>query len=322
MTLKFAALATAGATVGLLCMDPAFAKGGGGGSGSHFSSHSSSMRSVSTSRMMAHVSSKSDRSIRSLKDNDRGSKNHSERSVSFVRYKGGQSNSHISPVIQAKQLNAPSKVIAPKVTSANIVAKHVDGKGRQYDVNRMRWYDGKGRWWSGKYAWLYIDDTWYYNGSRWYETNGTWACEDDDAPTCVNCDKVRLEANAGQPAGTPASSEPAMAPVSAPKNALTAANTTTADDAETAKSKVAGTASGAINGGAAVKTKTVNTKSTDDKKPVDAKLPGVPIKTIGKTVITAEAGTPVTPGTAPAGQECKKFFPAVDLVVTVPCTQE
>jgi len=68
-----------------------------------------------------------------------------------------------------------------------IVVKHADGKGREYDVASKVWFDGKNNCWTGKQPWVFKSGSWFYGNSRWHLNDGAWQTNAADDPAPVDC---------------------------------------------------------------------------------------------------------------------------------------
>ena len=68
-----------------------------------------------------------------------------------------------------------------------IVVKHTDGKGREYDVASKVWFDGKNNCWTGKQPWVFKSGSWFYGNSRWHLNDGAWQTNAADDPAPVDC---------------------------------------------------------------------------------------------------------------------------------------
>ena len=57
----------------------------------------------------------------------------------------------------------------PAAKPAVVVAKYVDGQGRQFDLTSKVWFDGKGQCWQGDKAFTFKNGAWSYGDARWIE---------------------------------------------------------------------------------------------------------------------------------------------------------
>jgi hypothetical protein len=78
---------------------------------------------------------------------------------------------------------------APK--PAAVVAKYVDGQGRQFDLTSKVWFDGKSQCWQGDKAFTFKNGAWSYGDARWIESSAGWGVSSGEVPQQVSCDGIK-----------------------------------------------------------------------------------------------------------------------------------
>jgi hypothetical protein len=149
---------------------------------------------------------------------------------------------------------------APK--PAAVVARYVDGQGRQFDLTSKVWFDGKSQCWQGDKAFVFKSGAWSYGDARWIESSAGWGVSSGEVPQQVSCDGIKAFS---------AKIEQAQA--------------------KPAKSVV---------------------------EPKVEKVEQAEVKPVEKPAKVATSSTE----TAAKTSDCKKYFPSVGEMVSVPCAAE
>jgi hypothetical protein len=150
----------------------------------------------------------------------------------------------------------------PAAKPAAVVAKYVDGQGRQFDLTSKVWFDGKSQCWQGDKAFAFKNGAWSYGDARWIESSAGWGVSSGEVPQQVSCDGIKaFSAKIEQAQAKPAQ------------------------------------------------------KSASVVEPKVEKVEQAEVKPVEKPAKVATSSTE----TATKTSDCKKYFPSVGEMVSVPC---
>jgi hypothetical protein len=179
----------------------------------------------------------------------------------YIRHRRAlQAHRQIKQYKQVKQVEKPAE-------KAPVIARYIDGKGRQFDLVSKVWFDGSNRCWMGDKPFVFKAGSWFYGDAKWIEADDSWRAASGQAPEQVSCDGIKAFA-------------------------------------------------GKLQNG---EIKQVAVEKVEPKK-VEPKVEKAEVKPVEKNVATTTTTATTTTATAKAA-ECKKYFPSVGEMVSVPCNQ-